>query len=944
MMFLPHSHRQFNLHRFGENRLCYEQNQIESQTNTQGVARWLTERLGKNGEWIANRIIDVPIGVVQGLKNTWNGSETEARLGAVWTKSVDFFRDAPVMRHLFEHYDKEKLKALQFKELAHLTDHENWVRAFMDHGKDLFTEVKVSPNNTDPEGVKTVMNFANNLPVEDRRRVFIEYIDRYIPEHIQSREFGGVVADKKNTDPVERFKELQKQTEKFKHAQEALGAMLGVSKDLKNSNIRYSAAANTIAKDSLQHHYQLDAQGTPLGPKESYGLFEDYRDALRYHRLSGLPVIATSPGALKQAIPPGLLKGAMELGLVNSTTLEKMKTPAMQDLEHDKSLAIGDAMANIDAIKGQTRERLQKEGLDAAGVWKGLGGFEKLILIIAAIYGTYKRPGIALGLTALYFGRKFLFKDQDPLKTWSGWTQKGVDWVKDKNADLWEKAGYRKEDAPGMDLDPADMAARMVEFLPETDRKTMEIQATGYGLLAEVPLEIIAKNFEMGGAKGEHWTLQTGEGTTLDEYLSSKVDPRYSKGGKTGKEKNPMDPYRDFLCKNTPEISDAIGSLFYMVARNDPSRLSIEDIELVEKVRRMLPRGTSYADLCKIAQAPPAGIPPELLEMVRKADAAYVRVVARGRLLATSPSLKKKTVGEYVVGVLGMRAAAKKESKSGVSGDASKEKKPLNAESGATKPGSEVVDRRKDTVEFIEKKIADVTSLIKAAEDSARKKVAESEIIKKLAEQAKSLRDLVDATKSSVEQNVAKKNAEEAIAAHKLAEASVKLAESDVRKKNAESSVLKKELSVVEARANVEAAEKNLSSASDASKHGNTMKDADIVSSQRVLEEAKKKLSIAESGKAIAEAEYALKSAEYVALQAKELAQATKLAILQLEKKKIGLEGDATRQKDEIANIDREIAVLQKESAENEQQVKSTEEAARKAAENLNTIQKGSVK
>ncbi len=128
----------------------------------------------ETGKFVA---VTVPGYFLDRIKDVWNRvtpSKEEAQ--AFLTNTASFFRDVPVLGEMM----RSTVLDADYQTLKNLTDHEKWIAAFRD--PDILTKSAVIPQ---PSGMFGPREFLASIAPEERQKLYMSYIDRFLPPGIQ---------------------------------------------------------------------------------------------------------------------------------------------------------------------------------------------------------------------------------------------------------------------------------------------------------------------------------------------------------------------------------------------------------------------------------------------------------------------------------------------------------------------------------------------------------------------------------------------------------------------------------------------------------------------------------------------------------------------------------------------------------------------------------------
>lgn len=515
-----------------------------------------------------------------------------------------------------------------------MVDHGQWINALQEADVAALTTKPAEP--FDPNVAVTPQALFRAMTPDQRREVFFEYVDFFVPRQAQTdlKDEG----DKFIEDPKARVAKLgDAGITKYK---QALVGIVGID-PLEGAG---NDDARDLAKKALATHYRMGLfPGTQVR-----GLDIQYADALKHNDFKGREPFATMPQALRDKVPASAFRGALTMGVIGTDELKVLNQTFLRhqqdiDVVHAQTASKLDQMGNI------TSNRLREEAKGIADIWGDLGGFEKIALLAAGAYLLTKKAGqyAAVGVAGLYFFQRFVMKDDDPTKTWSKNFNGALKYFGDSFKGPAENTtGYR---SPNTIADPARRAETVVKFLDSFNRLNMESQAQGLAIMLEMPMDVLARNFQSTGPGT--FALNLDASGTVDDSIR-RMDPAMRRA------------FDDFfrVPSNRVMASEAMTYVFYRKAAEDPENKP--DVEFIEHVLDRLPSGSismlwrvdgrpeggashsrlPHAETQYLPQNGPSvpgtqGVPnahstphdPSFDADIKRAGAAYVRLVERGR-------------------------------------------------------------------------------------------------------------------------------------------------------------------------------------------------------------------------------------------------------------------------------------------------------------------------
>ena len=462
------------------------------------------------------------------------------------------------------------------EKLKELSDPVKWIKVFGD--------VKNFGAKPDPSKLNnanyTVDDVFLALSADERKLVFMEYVNHYFPPALRIK--NGISVD---SDPLINAQKILVNQGEFKIVNEAFTVVFN---DPKLQTVSSTPVAGKLAVGSLEEIYgmekfrqyeRLKSEGkVPKNSLNQYALkslVDDYKATLTGVSLRNFGT-ATSPNVLiNSEYAPDTFRAALRLGVIQQSDLKALQTDGLERLAAMNTDVHSKVSQNLDALTQSSKAERQRDAVGIRDLFNDMGGIEKLALLGVAGYGLTTQIGRGLlgTMTFLYFGQKFLLKDADPLETWSGLLTKGLNFS--------NKLG---PDALGGVADPQKKVALMLNFLKEYDPagyKTLEMQATGFGLMADTKMSDISRNFIFHG----DGTLSLNTAGLRPILNKVKQD-----SGWTG---NIDAFFRD--SKSVAELTGGLSFVFYKIAAKDPAHF--DKVQRLESALRLLPANMAIADL-----------------------------------------------------------------------------------------------------------------------------------------------------------------------------------------------------------------------------------------------------------------------------------------------------------------------------------------------------------
>lgn len=656
MKFIPHQYRHMETGSLREHRLCFD-----TPETIRGTVESLTNWVANRGVDLGKILVSVPRGVISGIKDSWDqNAPSKEEAGAFLYKVGEFFKDVPVVGSFVEKYYNGLDAATKYEKLKQLVDRENWVSLL---GNDAVRNVILNGNidadtvkNADGDGQKTVLDFLSKLTPPERQSIFMEFVNKYIPEDVQKKNGVSPLAFAPGTTPGDKYR-LVNQAGKVDAFGKALGAIFGTTDPLPNSS------EEKIARESLEMLYDTN------NPQTKKVLVEDYQNALRYNQLSGLGIVQNSPESMARNMPASRFRGALKLGVVGQPDLDDLGKN-LNEFRTEQTVELNKVGEGLNKLKGETKQMVEKEARTLMDTFNTMDGATKGMLIIggiAALAGFFGKAvknmlKTGIGITAVaYVVRKFMFKDDDVGKTFSVWTEKGAQKLRSANQSMF---GIGKGPMDGLGSDVMARANAIGAVLPTKDKQKMYSQTMCLGILSECPLNLLAMSYKMPGPRG--WTLDMSTG--LGKHLRNN-----------GWKKDAI----DHIEANMPMAAEGLAYTFYKVAAREPSNAM--DRDAVEAAVEIMPDRKSPMDfpelvettkmkateLEQLAQREAPGSPQrkaleaEALKFRKEvpiyiaADRAFVALVIKGNNMCRTS--RTETLAEFYQGELGTKNAQNKE-------------------------------------------------------------------------------------------------------------------------------------------------------------------------------------------------------------------------------------------------------------------------------------------
>lgn len=482
--------------------------------------------------------------------------------------------------------------------LENLTDDQQWLEALGMPG------ILSLPGSTPIARTETNINplrFLKSVEPDIRQQMYVEFATRYIPLEIQEKHKWF---DK--TKPNERAVNL---TANIDVVTEAIGGMMGI-KDQKYFEDNGKFKELDVARDSLQFLY-----GTKGFPNLKGLLAEDYQEANEFSKLRHFPWAASDPALIASNLAPSRFKGALQLGVVDRTLLEAMQ-PTLKEVDFVADQNEGKTTKKLEQLTRSTDTKLRKEAESIGELWRSIPTWGQLAIVGTYLYGLFNFKTVrygTLGVGAVWLVQKFALKQEDPTEVWAEWLGAGGKGLRGIGAKI---AG--KEVVPDAGIEDVSHRAKIYSrFMRKYDFENMETKATSLGLISDMSLKDIARNFTIDDGPQNHFSLNV---KALDVPMQAAMEKRGWKNG-----------YKTYFAssENLKDVSEAVGNILYFYAIQDAR--NDRDAELTEKVRGKLTPGTSLSVLhYPEADVDYAALSPEDKQERREARAAYIRLIRKG--------------------------------------------------------------------------------------------------------------------------------------------------------------------------------------------------------------------------------------------------------------------------------------------------------------------------
>lgn len=447
------AHKQFSTK---EQRLCYEQpetgatrfglNTEKIKSDVSGAWNWTKEKTGnafnwtKNQldsgtQWTAAQVSKLPNGVQRMWRFiTLNPSVEEEQKTNMISSLQNFLVSAPPAVTDLVGYAVERMGPTNLtpEQLAALTDHRNWAKAFndpqvwQDQTSDDFYHKQDDEHRMPSWLLKT-------LKIEQRKQIYQDYVTTFVPEGVRKK--FDTVFGARDVNDKDRQDVLVQNRDKISLAMQAMlgGDMPKPEQDPGNT-------IQDIAFEGLQERY--NAKGNFKSPLMT-------RDAQRSTFNPDAPSFFT--GAMKHGVLPQDVVQALQTTLKNDADAENLSGVVL----HDKLLKL------------DTNIKIQ----DANNILGKMETWEKAALLLIAAYALVKHTKLAIGGVLTYLGIKYIGGVKDPLGSGIGKVKEGWDYLAGKTEKMSGNLLFNHE------KDPASVAKTMVRFARGEDLHNVEDEA-----------------------------------------------------------------------------------------------------------------------------------------------------------------------------------------------------------------------------------------------------------------------------------------------------------------------------------------------------------------------------------------------------------------------------------------------------------------------------------
>jgi hypothetical protein len=539
----------------------------------EGLSIFMARISAEMVEQTARVVISLPVGFAKGVSEGLRSVDTDKAFQDLM-RIGDFFKTLPFMRNIFP-TNPNAIKHIET--IRNLTDHSQWLAAF--RAADIMTRpAEPLPATDDPP--YGPLKLLLSLSPEKRQEIYTQFVHVYIsPDVLESKGLLPANPDDNAFEPLKNKVGVLNAT---------LGAMMGEEKGVWKNNLTDPEIPEVegMAKRSLERYYERN----DIARQQNFipdVLRQDYRDG-RLLLTNLNDSILTDVNQLKNAIPAGRLRGALEMGVVNRKDLDVLHA-GLENEKHMHRIVTSEVANKLQNLSGAAKENAEQEVKGIANMFGSLSGIEKLLLIGGGLFALAKSKFVrtsALVLGGAYFFQRLVMKEKDPLAKWSDLVYGITGKAKKASAGMLGEGII-----PGHIGDISNRADTMVRFLDDFTRRNLEQQAVGFGLLSDMPLSLLASQFTMEGQIGERMRLNTSADTPLD--IQMRLAMKRHGWDEEG--------YREFFDNkdNQGQVSEAMSYVFFQRAAEDPR--NAQDVALIrETLGRYMP-GIGIADFAQYA-------------------------------------------------------------------------------------------------------------------------------------------------------------------------------------------------------------------------------------------------------------------------------------------------------------------------------------------------------
>lgn len=680
MMFFTRQFRPDHLS-MKERRLCYDfKSSIGDSYDS--ISRTLGEGMYKVSEG-ANACFNVIKGCSKTLANdifnVWrlDPRAEDLKNGQLMTIAEFANTAPPLLQALVEQLFRDKERPT-LSEITLIFSQQQWLSLFSDPNNFYERSLPRTPKATLRDGVKGV--FAS-MDDEHRKLFYFQYVEGIIPLAVRD--------DPRYSEIFGEGDKLLRADEMVKHLTEingSMGMMLGLQSP-PDPALRATDTSFNIAKEGLMHHYWRDGKRDvesedgsgrmihlPFSLDTTMDRDEDGKLVKRgeglkpqftqdVERVVGHNLFMGGPDDIRRRLGPSFLKGALDLSF---GVMEPDDLPPLQayigNKTADKTTNKLQTSVNVRARTNVIRREQMRNAETLGDTFSNMSGMEKIALVSIAAYllSTSKTARGAVGaLGVLYFGQKFLLKQNDPInEVWmpmiQGLVKKSTDFVRPG----FQRFGIEFDHEQYSDAEMQSRIGLMSRFLSDNARADLNTSVEGFTILADMKLSELAQYFTMSSdgslAAVRYWDPNF-KRLIKEKVAKHGLDPATAERFFGGADPEIIsDPViraqfeEQMLNRHLREAGSGLASVFYMCAVREPrNKVPLRIIEYFRGTMGYgsyedLPVGAHYAEYIDEGGY-------KVRELVYPRD-LYVQLVREGQELASG---KQTSLLQFVSSELG---------------------------------------------------------------------------------------------------------------------------------------------------------------------------------------------------------------------------------------------------------------------------------------------------
>ncbi|TSC58487.1 MAG: hypothetical protein Greene041619_497, partial [Candidatus Peregrinibacteria bacterium Greene0416_19] len=350
---------------------------------------WLRDTGGPEfKKWVIEKSQKIPPALREGMKYMFGDPPDQKELATFVFRADEFLKAMPTLAgKIDEHFNNNKIDALNGKselpKVMELMNHQNWIDVFreIDANEFLAKPDIVVPDPNDQSGKALLLRFAKeHLSVEERRKIFAEYVNKYVTNNVSAPEKATMKIPEKGMDAREVASRLVLLGNELKDLTRVVGGVVGEGKSVGELKELGRRDQKIVVTRSLQGLYQDPAK---MISKELTGDFSHQVDLLRRQgKLANINV-----ESLKTNAELSPLKGALENEFIKKEQLAPL-TANLNKLAMQGDMAIGGTRWRLN---GLTNPEL-RDPKTFGQLWNNLGGVGQLAVVALLIYGIIKHP------------------------------------------------------------------------------------------------------------------------------------------------------------------------------------------------------------------------------------------------------------------------------------------------------------------------------------------------------------------------------------------------------------------------------------------------------------------------------------------------------------------------------------------------------------------------